>query len=143
MRSRIPKQQIELLKGVPIFSVCSQKELHAVAKLGVTVEAEAGTALTTKGMPGREYFPVLEGVASCRMGRRELRRFGPGEFFGEMALLYGGVRTADVVATSEMRLLVLDSREFRSMLMATPLIGTKMLANLAERLSEADDAYAI
>jgi CRP/FNR family cyclic AMP-dependent transcriptional regulator len=141
VRGRIPKEQIELLKTVPIFSVCSQKELRTVAQLGMTVEAEAGAALTTRGMPGREFFLVLEGVASCRMGRREVRRFGPGDFFGEMAILYGGVRTADVVATSEMRLLVLDSREFRSMLMTTPLIGTKMLANLAERLSEADDAY--
>ena len=141
MRNRIPTQQIELLKGVPIFSTCSQKELRAIAQLGVTIEVEDGTMLTKKGHPGQEFFLVLEGVASCRVGRREVRRFGPGEFFGEMALLYGGVRTADVVATSDMRLLVLSSREFKSMLMTSPVIEYKMLANLAQRLSEADDAY--
>jgi CRP-like cAMP-binding protein len=58
-----------------------------------------------------------------------------------MALLYGGVRTADVIAKSDMRLLVLDSREFRTMLRTTPDIDIKMLANLAERLSDADEAY--
>lgn len=141
MRHRIPTKQIELLKGVPIFSTCSQKELRAIAQLGLTVEVEAGTMLTTTGQSGREFFLVMEGVASCRVGRREIRRFGPGEFFGEMALLYGGVRTADVMATSKMRLLVLSSREFRSMLMTTPVIDVKMLSNLAQRLSEADDAY--
>jgi CRP-like cAMP-binding protein len=141
VRHRIPKEQIELLKGVPIFSTCSHQELRAIAQLGMTVEVEAGTMLTTKGEPGREFFLVLAGVASCRVGRREVRRFGPGEFFGEMALLYGGVRTADVKATSEMRLLALSTREFRSMLMTTPVIDIKMLANLAQRLSEADDAY--
>jgi CRP-like cAMP-binding protein len=141
MRHRIPMQQIELLKGVPIFSTCSQKELRAIAKLGVTIDVEEGAMLTTKGHSGHEFFLVLEGVASCRVAQREVRRFGPGDFFGEMALLYGGVRTADVVATSDMRLLVLSSREFKSMLMTTPVIDVKMLANLAQRLSEADDAY--
>ena len=140
MRDRIPKEQIEFLSGVPIFSLCSKKELRAIARLGAMVEAQAGAVLTTRGKPGRQFFLVLEGVASCRVGRREVR-FGPGEFFGEMALLYGGVRIADVVGMSEMRLLALEPREFRSMLMTTPLIGVKMLANLAERLSEADDAY--
>jgi CRP/FNR family transcriptional regulator, cyclic AMP receptor protein len=141
VRSRIPKEHIDLLKEVPIFSVCSQKELRAIAQLGVIVEAESGAVLTRRGQPGHEFFLVVEGVASCRVGRREVRRFGPGAFFGEMALLYGGVRSADVIAVSEMRLLVLDSREFRAMLMTTPVIDMKMLANLAQRLSEADDAY--
>lgn len=141
MRGRVPKKQLELLKTVPIFSSCSERELRAIAQLVTTVDVSDGISLTKRGQPGREFFLVLEGVASCRVGRREVRRFGPGNFFGEMALLYGGVRTADVVAVSDMQLLVLDSREFKSMLMTTPTIGVKMLANLAERLSDADDAY--
>ena len=58
-----------------------------------------------------------------------------------MALLFGGVRTADVIAISEMVLLNLDAREFRTMIGTSPEIGIKMLANLAERLSDADNAY--
>ncbi|HUC13317.1 MAG TPA: cyclic nucleotide-binding domain-containing protein [Acidimicrobiales bacterium] len=141
MRGRIPKQEIELLKQVPIFSSCSREELRAIAQLGSKVDVEEGTVLTEKGKPGHEFFLVLEGVASCNVGRHEVRRFGPGQFFGEMALLHGGVRSADVVAKSDMRLLALDSREFKSMLTTTPYVGIKMLANLAERLSDADDAY--
>jgi len=141
MRGGIPKQQIDLLRAVPLFSLCSRDELRAIARLGTTIDVDEGAVLTEKGKHGNEFFLVLDGVASCRIGRREVRRFGPGQFFGELALLYGGVRSADVVATSEMRLLVLDAREFKTMLAATPYVGVKMLANLAERLSEDDRAY--
>ena len=85
---------------------------------------------------------MLDGVASCRVRKKEVKRFSPGGYFGELALLHGGRRTADVVAVTPMELLVLDAREFRSMLMTTPSIGVKMLANLAERLTEADAQYS-
>jgi CRP-like cAMP-binding protein len=138
---RIPKQQIEFLKAVPLFSGCSQSELRTIAQLGTPVGIEKGKMLTTKGAVGREFFLVLFGVASCRVGRRQVDRFTTGGYFGELALLHGGIRTADVVAESDMELLVLDSREFRTMLMTTPRIGVKMLDRLADRLVDADAHY--
>ncbi len=141
MRSRIPKQQIDFLREVPLFSSCSHGELRAIAQLGTAVEAEAGAVLTEDGQPGREFFLVLDGKASCRVHGKEVNRFGPGDYFGELALLHGGLRTADVIAATPMELLALDAREFRSMLMTTPNIGVKMLAHLAERLTEADAQY--
>jgi CRP-like cAMP-binding protein len=142
MRTRIPKQQIDLLGAVPLFSSCSQGELRSVAQLGTPVNIEQGEVLISKGMPGREFFLVLSGVATCRLGKREVAQFTEGGYFGELALLHGGVRTADVVAETPMQLLVLDSREFRSMLTTTPSIGVKMLARLAERLADADAHYS-
>ncbi len=141
MRSRIPKQQIDLLRSVPLFSSCAHGELRSIAQLGTPVGVEDGTYLTRAGEPGREFFLVLDGVASCRERDREVKRFKPGSYFGELALLHGGVRTADVVAVGPMEVLALDAREFRSMLMTTPSIGVKMLANLAERLTAADYQY--
>jgi CRP-like cAMP-binding protein len=141
MRSRIPKEQIELLGKVPLFSSCSHHELRSIAQLGTPIDAEEGAVLTQQGKPGREFFLVLDGVASCRVGSKEVKRFRTGGYFGELALLHGGLRTADVVAVSPMELLVFDSREFRSMLSTTPSIGVKMLANLAERLTDADSQY--
>ena len=141
MLTRIPKQQTDLLKAVPLFSGCSQHELRHIARLGTPISAEEGTFLTRRGEPGREFFLVLEGTASCRLGNKEVKQFTKGGYFGEMALLYGGRRTADVVAVTPMELLVLDAREFRSMLTTTPSISVKMLANLAERLAEADAQY--
>jgi CRP-like cAMP-binding protein len=141
MRSRIPKEQIELLGKVPLFSSCSQHELRSIAQLGTPVDAEVGAVLTQQGKPGREFFLVLDGVASCRVGSKEVKRFRTGGYFGELALLYGGIRTADVVAVSPMELLVFDAREFRTMLTTTPSISVKMMANLAQRLTEADAQY--
>ena len=141
MRNRIPKEQIEMLRAVPLFSTCSESEIRSIAQLGTPVDADEGAYLTRQGEPGREFFLVLDGVASCRVRKREVRRFRAGGYFGELALLSGGMRTADVVAVTPMVLLVLDAREFRSMLMTTPKIGVKMLAYVAARLAEADAQY--
>jgi CRP-like cAMP-binding protein len=141
MRSRIPKHQLELLSAVPLFSGCSQGELRSIAQLGTPVAADPGALLTKKGTAGREFFLVLEGTAACRVGKNEVKRFKTGNYFGELALLHGGVRTADVVAVSHLEMLVFDAREFRAMLMTTPNIGLKMLANLAQRLTDADAQY--
>ena len=141
MRHRIPKHYIDLLKEVSLFSGCSQSELRSIAQLGTPVTVGEGEVLTATGEVGREFFLVLSGVASCRLGKRDVAEFTRGGYFGELALLHGGIRTADIVAETDMELLVLDAREFRSMLMASPGIGVKMLARLAERLADADAHY--
>jgi CRP-like cAMP-binding protein len=142
MPHRIPRQQIDLLKAVPLFSGCSQSELRSIAQLGTAVSVEQGVVLTSQGSAGREFFLVLSGIATCRLGKREVAEFTTGGYFGELALLQGGIRTADVVADTDMELLVLDAREFRSMLLTTPGIGVKMLGRLAERLADADAHYS-
>ncbi|MGO8826184.1 MAG: cyclic nucleotide-binding domain-containing protein [Acidimicrobiales bacterium] len=142
MRARIPKHQIELLGAVPLFSSCSQSELRSIAQLGTPVTVQKGEVLIARGMSGREFFLVLSGVATCRIGKRQVAQFTKGGYFGELALLHGGVRTADVVAETDMELLVFDAREFRTMLMTTPGISVKMLARLAERLADADAHYS-
>jgi CRP-like cAMP-binding protein len=142
IRHRIPQKQIDLLKSVPLFSGCSQSELRTIAQLGTPVDVEKGRMLTTKGAIGREFFLVLSGVASCRLGRRQVDQFTTGGYFGELALLHGGIRTADVVAETAMELLALDRREFKAMLMTTPSIGVKMLDRLADRLADADAHYS-
>jgi len=141
VRNRIPRQQIDLLGEVTLFSGCSQGELRSIAQLGTQVHADPGDILTAQGKPGREFFLVIEGKATCKVGRREVDTFSSGNYFGELALLHGGYRTATVQALTAMELLVLDAREFRSMLMTTPSICVKMLARLAERLAEADAQY--
>lgn len=141
MRNRIPKQQLDYLMKVPLFSSCTQGERRTIAQLGTAIGREEGAVLTAQGQPGREFFLVLDGVASCQVDKKEVRRFTKGDYFGELALLHGGRRTADVVAASAMELLVLDTREFRQMLMTTPTIGLKMLDHLAERVIEADTQY--
>ena len=141
-RRRVPKQQIDLLKEVPLFAGCSRGELRSIAQHGVPVSVEKGEVLTTRGSSGREFFLVVSGIASCRLGRRQVAEFTMGGYFGELALLHGGIRTADVVAETDMELLVLDARAFKAMLATAPAISLKMLARLAERLADADAHYS-
>jgi CRP-like cAMP-binding protein len=138
MRTRIPKQQIELLGQVPLFSGCTQGELRTLAQLGTQLSVEAGHVLTQQGKPGSEFFMVLSGTASVIKQKREVDRLKEGAYFGELAILHGGIRNATVTAATDMELMVLDAREFRSVLMTNPTIGLKMLSALAERLEDVD-----
>jgi CRP/FNR family cyclic AMP-dependent transcriptional regulator len=142
MRTRVAQREVEMLRSVPMFAGCSRGELRQIASLGTPVPVAAGRRLTVEGQPGREFFLVLEGWARCEVGGRHAATFGPGDFFGELSLLDGGPRSATVVADTDMEVLVLDAREFASLLQASPSILRKVLATLAERLRLANAARA-
>lgn len=137
MRS-MPKAVIEALREVPLFWCCNDKELKQIAGLGTQVTVPAGRELTKPGQQGREFFVLLSGKARCRLGDTEVAVFGPGDFFGEMALLDGKPRSARVTTEGEAEVLVLDSREFRQFVEVSPALALKMLESIAGRLREAD-----
>lgn len=143
MRDRIARRELDMLAAVPLFSACNQSELRQIARLGTPVPIPAGRVLTTEGTPGREFFLIVNGTAECTIGGSHAARFVPGDFFGEMALLDGGPRTATVVAESDMEVIVLDAREFASLLAASPTISAKVMATLARRLRAADAARSL
>ena len=72
------------------------------------------------------------------MDGREIRKFGPGSFFGELALLAGGRRSATITAETPMDLLVLDRSDFTILVRTAPDVAVKVLASVAARLQEAD-----
>jgi CRP/FNR family cyclic AMP-dependent transcriptional regulator len=133
MARGIPKAVIEMLHAVPLFSACNKKELREVAQLGVPLPVADGAVMTEQGRPGREFFLVLEGKFRCLIDGSVVARFGPGDFFGEMALLEHGPRHATVIADGAGEVLVLDGREFASLLNTSPSIARKLLVALAER----------
>jgi CRP-like cAMP-binding protein len=136
MRTRIPRAELDLLAAVPLFSSCSKGELRAVAQLGTPLDVATGKELTREGAYGREFFIVLEGEAECVVRGVTAALLGPGDFFGEMALIDGGPRTATVRAASALRVVLFDSREFSGLLLASPSIALKLLRNLAGRLRD-------
>ena len=103
MRPRIPKQQIDLLKAVPLFSGCSQSELRAVAQLGTPVSVDKGRSSTAQGSAGREFFLVLSAWRRAGSGSARSRSSRPA---ATSARSCTGIRTADVVAETDMELLV-------------------------------------
>jgi CRP-like cAMP-binding protein len=130
----------EAVRANPLFSGCAHDELRAVAGLGTRVHVEEGRVLVRQGQTGTEFFIVVSGVARCEIGGDQVARFGPGDFFGEMAALDRGPRTATVVADSSMDLLVFTPGEFRSLVDASGSIAYRMMVELANRLRRSNAA---
>jgi CRP/FNR family cyclic AMP-dependent transcriptional regulator len=128
------------LKEVPLFAECSQRELLAVAHAVREVDHKAGTVIAREGEPGIGLFIVRDGTASVSIGGVNKGTITPGEFFGEIALLDGGPRTATVTAVSDMKLLGLTEWVFRGLVQRHPSIAIKTLQAMASRLRKATNA---
>lgn len=125
----------EQLAQVPLFSHLSDRHLRSVAGLTTLVEVSAGRALLREGELGREFMAIVEGEADVRRGDETIAHYGPGDFFGEIALLSDRTRTASVVATTDMLLEVIEGRDFRGMILDNPELAEPIFAAMAERLA--------
>jgi CRP-like cAMP-binding protein len=127
------------LSTIWLFSTCSNKELRTIRKALEEVEVAPGRLLCEQGTIGREFFLIVDGQASVRRNNRKIATVGPGQYFGELALLDRRPRSASVTSDTDMRLLVLAQREFNAMLDTVPALSRKLLAAMATRLRESDD----
>lgn len=126
------------LSHIWLFSSLSATQLRTVRRAVEEVAVPQDTILVAEGAEGDEFSYILEGTAAVRRGSRVVARLGPGNYFGELALLDDHPRSATVVSTSPMRLLVLDRRRFDALLDTMPAMATKLLQAMAQRLREAD-----
>jgi CRP-like cAMP-binding protein len=133
MPKGVPKEVIEMLKQVPLFSGCNTAELRKIANLGTPLQFPEGTKMTEQGKPAFEFFLMVDGKARCEIDGRKVADFGPGDFFGEMALLDKGTRRATVTTEGPVDVMVLDSSEFSGLLDSSPSIARKLLVELATR----------
>ena len=132
------KSHLDHLASVSLFSACSKKELQAVARASDQVELAAGRALCEQGSIGREAFVILDGKAEVKRNGRKVAELGPGDTFGELALLDHGPRTATVAAVTPLTVLVIGAREFAGILDEVPPIAHKLLKSLAGMVRELD-----
>ena len=137
-RRRAPDPKVERLSQVQLFSACSKRDLSRIAALAEEVEVPAGRVLMRQGDLGREAFVIADGMAKVTIRGKRSTKLGPGECFGEMALLHSAPRSATVTAESDMRLFVLGSREFSALIERVPVVGQRVMAALAERVREAE-----
>jgi CRP/FNR family cyclic AMP-dependent transcriptional regulator len=135
------EQYLDHLASVPLFSGCTTKELRDIAKATVELTLEEGKEFVTQGDVGREAFIIVEGSADVSRAGSKIASLGPGDCVGELALLDHGPRTATVVATSPLTVLVLGPREFSGLLDEVPTLNHKILAALASRIRELDSQY--
>lgn len=127
------------LSKIWLFSTSSAKDLRTIKRALEEVTVPPGRMLTEQGTIGREFFLIVKGQASVRRNNRKVATLGPGQYFGEMALLDRRPRSASVISETDMTLLVLGQRQFNGVLDAVPALSRKMLAAMATRLREADE----
>jgi len=130
----------EWLRRVPLFSACSTRELRAIATAVKDVRHPRGAVIATEGDPGLGLFVIVDGEAEVTIGGKRMAILRPGDFFGEIALLDGGPRSATVTARSDIRLLGLTEWVFRGLLQEHPSIAVKTLEAMAGRLRAATRA---
>ncbi len=128
---------VERLSQVPMFSGCTKKELQAIARTVREINHPAGTVIATEGDPGAGLFVIARGKADVTIGGKRVNRLHEGEFFGEMALLDGGPRTATVTATTDIQLYALTEWVFRGLLVEHPTIALRTLEAMVARLRDA------
>ena len=127
------------LSKIWLFSTSSAKDLRLIRRALEEVRVPSGRLLCEQGTIGREFFLIVEGQASVKRNNRKVATLGPGQYFGELALLDRRPRSASVISDTEMVLLVLGQRQFNGVLDTVPALSRKMLAAMATRLREADD----
>jgi len=127
-------EKTKLLQSVPLFTELSRGQIKQIEQLVTEVAAPAGQRLATAGEYGKELVVIVEGQATVIVGRRRTVRLGPGDFWGEMSLVDGGPRSATVDADSDMRLLVVEGRQFSQLLQRAPLIAIKMMRVMSQRI---------
>ena len=128
--------KIELLKRVPLFERCSQRELGQIAMLADELDLPSARDLTREGAGGFEFIILVEGEADVVRGVRVVNELGPGDFVGEIALVSGKPRTATVRTRGPARVLVVTASGFRTLMHDVPSIKDKVLAAVTARIPD-------
>ena len=129
--------RVDLLRNVWLFSSCTDDELSRIAGLTQARDVDAGVEIFAEGDPGDDFYVIVEGDAEARVGGEKIGDLTKGSFFGEMALIDGLDRTATVVSTSPMSLLVLGRNDFNTMLSSSmPHVAPKLMQVMGERIRE-------
>jgi PPM family protein phosphatase len=136
-------ETIERLKAVPLFESCTGRQLRRIASQGWEHTFEPGQAVCEEGSFADEFFVILEGHAVVREGGRKRGTLGPGDYFGEIALLRSSLiersrRTATVAAVDPLSCFLLGRSQFQSLLYEED-VALKILRAVVQRLDASAD----
>lgn len=132
------KQIIALLKKTPIFAETSEKSLESMIKSAVLKTVAPGNKLVQEGQGGVGFYLILEGKADVVKQGTKLAELGKGDFFGELSVIDGQLRTADVVAVIETKCWILSQWAMKSIIANHPEVALSMLEELVRRLRATD-----
>jgi CRP-like cAMP-binding protein len=127
---------VKHLEGIELFSHLSKDQRAEVARSADEIDVEAGKRLVSAGRFGYEFFVIENGTAEVVRGEEHIADLGPGDFFGEMALLGDTVRNADVVSSSPMTAMVMTDTAFRSLARRMPDVAEQIRQACRRRTEE-------
>ena len=127
-----------MLRRVPLLSGVHRKELDRMAKRMSTRTFSAGESAIEEGQPGAGFWLIESGGADVTLGGRHIRNLGPGDYFGEIALIDDGPRSATVVATAEMTCRGMSPWEFKAFVAENPEAAWAVMRTLVGHLRESE-----
>jgi CRP-like cAMP-binding protein len=131
-------QKLELLKRTPLLAGLSRRDLEEVGRLADEVDVPAGKVLMKQGDPGSEFFVIVDGAVRIERDGKVIRTLGPGEFFGDIALVVERPRMATATVDADSQLLAVGHREFHSLMDRFPSIRISVLESIAHRLADVE-----
>ena len=130
--------RLDLLRQVPLFSELERKELAEIASSMKERTFRAGQVITTEGQHGVGFFVIEEGEADVTVHGDERAKLGPGDYFGEIALITESHRTATITAETDMRCYGMTMWDFRPLVESNASIAWNMLQSLAQKLRDTE-----
>lgn len=130
----------DAVASVPLFASLSKRELKELASTMHEYSFPAGKELMTEGQEGIGFFLIADGEAMVTLRGSEKRTLRAGDWFGEMALIDGGTRTASVKAVTDLRCFSLTSWEFRPLVLQHPAIAWAVMETLVKRVRDAESS---
>lgn len=130
------QEKLELLGTVPLFSGISKKDLERVLGTAKETHHNEGESVVTEGRGGVGFHLIIDGKVRVVRSGRTVTHLGPGEFFGEMALVDDAPRSASVIAESDLETMVVSKWEFRPLLKNQPEMAWKLIEHLVARVRE-------
>jgi CRP/FNR family cyclic AMP-dependent transcriptional regulator len=129
---------VELLQRIPLFAGLEAKELQRLGESFKERTFQAGDTVASEGESGAGFFVIESGEASVAVGSEEVRRLGPGDYFGDIALIDMGARTASIKAETNLDCYGLTFWDFRPLVESDARIAWPLLQAMAKRLREAE-----
>jgi CRP-like cAMP-binding protein len=129
------------LQAVPWFAACTEEQLAEMARVAERLQIQAGEIILREGRLGRELFVILQGTVTVTRAGRVVNILQSGDYFGELAAIEAVPRSATVVATTDLDVLIVGPREFEAM-MEIPGFRNALLGGMSRRIREADDRLA-
>ncbi len=131
---------VDVLRDIPLFAPLSKRHVKRIANLARPRRFAPSSAIVRKGERGETFYVILDGEATLSLPKRQSAKLGAGDFFGELALLDGGPRTATIIAKTPVLTMAIGRRPFLKLVRSDSDLALGLLKAMAERLRQSNEA---